>query len=152
MVHYDTIYNNNRLRESLQEWLCEGDYNFAATANFNCHTNLATAKKLLETWQRNVNRKVLGRKWKQAPEDDRLFFIAIPEHQASNLHFHMVLRAPVNSLKAQRIAAKMWRFVVPSGGMWISALDNISDLSRVAAYATKDLWMGKGIEGFIVSE
>lgn len=140
------------MKNALQEWMARGDYNFAATANFNRHTNLTAAKKSLKAWQCNVDKKILGRKWKAAPENDRIFFLAFPEHQASNLHFHMLLRAPVNPLKTQRMATKIWNLVVPSGGMWISALNDIGDLSRVATYATKDLWDGVGIEDFIVSD
>jgi len=152
MIYTNTIHNNNKMRKALQGWLAQGDFNFAATANFNRTTSLHAAGNMLATWQRNVDRGVLGRGWKKKPATDRIFFVAIPEHLNSNLHFHMLLRAPINPIKAQQKAAAEWRFLVPSGGMWISALNDIGDLSRVATYATKDLWNGIGIEGFIVSQ
>jgi len=156
MTYYNTLDNNNKMRKALQGWIAGGDYNFAATANFNRTTTLDAANKKLVQWQCMVNKKILGRGWQNAAATDRLFYIAIPEHQASNLHYHMVIRIPVMlpkyMLKAQRRMAKLWQVAVPSGAMWISALDDIGDLARVATYATKDLWDGKGIDGFIVSD
>ena len=141
------------MRNELQEWITQGDYNFAATANFNRHIRLSEATRLLKSWQCNLDRKVIGKNWKKRPTEDRIFFTAFSEHEASNLHFHMMLRLPVNSLKAQRLAVKLWQFIVPSGSMWISTLSNdIDDRKQVVNYATKDLWNGIGIENFIVSD
>ena len=123
MMVNNTIHKNKQMRDAMVEWLQNEPFNFAFTANFNRPTNFVAAKKVFERWQRIVDRKVLGRKWQEAPTEQRLFWIAFPEHPASNLHYHMLVRAPVNPLKAQRVAAKAWELVVRSGGLWASALD-----------------------------
>jgi len=152
MIFTNTIYKNIKIRQALVEWLEQADFNFFGTANFNCQTTVAGATKLFNEWARLVDRKILRRRVKDAPASDRLFFVAVPEHPNSNLHYHLLLRTPVNPLKAQRIATKYWRLVVPPGELWMPAIGNADDKSRIANYATKDCWNGFGIEDFIVSD
>ena len=151
-MNNNTITQNNNIRNELLKWLQCVPFNFAFTFNFNRPTSFAAAKKDLEAWQRNVDRKVLGRNWKTAPTEQRLFCIGFPEHPSSNLHYHALISAPENPLKVQRVATKMWKFVVPSGDLWVSPLEAESDIRRVAGYATKELWNGVGIENLYISD
>ena len=152
MMNNNTIYKNNQMRDAMVGWLQNEPFTFAFTANFNRPTNFVAAKKALDDWQRIVDRKVLGRKWNEATAEQRLFWVAFPEHPNSNLHYHMLVRAPVNPLKAQRVATKAWELVVPSCNLWASALEDDDDISRFASYATKDLWNGVGITNFVISD
>ena len=152
MNYTNTIDKNNKLCQALVEWLEQGDFNFFATVNFNRPTTVAGATKSLNEWARLIDRKILRRRVKDAPASDRLFFVGVPEHPNSNLHYHLLLNAPVNPLKAQRIATKYWRLVVPSGELWMPTIGDADDKSRIAKYATKDCWNGFGIKDFIVSD
>ena len=148
----NTIDKNIKMRQALFEWLEQGDFNFFGTANFNRQTTVAGATKSLNEWKRLVDRKILRRRVKDAPASDRLFFVAVPEHPNTNLHYHLLLHAPVNPLKTQRIATKYWQLVVPSGDLWMPAIGDADDISRIAFYAVKDCWKGFGIDDFIVSD
>lgn len=153
MMGINTIYKNKRMRDAMVEWLQNEPFNFAFTANFNRTTNFVAAKKLLDQWQRRVDGKLLGkRKWKEAPKEHRLFWIAFPEHPNTNLHYHLLVRAPVNPLKVPQVATKVWKKIVPSGELWASALEEDDDIRQFASYATKDLWNGVGITNFIISD
>lgn len=154
MIFRNTIHKNKEMRKAFHDWLKQGDlnFNFFGTANFNRPTSIVAGRQSLMEWARLVNRKILRRRVFDAPKSDRIFFVAIPEHPTSNLHFHLLLRAPVNPLKTQRLATKVWRMVVSSGELWMPPISDTGDLCRISKYITKDCWDGFGIEDFIISD
>lgn len=148
----NTIHNNIKMCQALRDWLERRDFNFFITANFNRRTSFTAGRKALGKWQDYMNGAILGNGWRQNPVDKHLFYVAIPEHPKSNLHYHMLLKAPVNPQKFLRLANDKWQRIISNGDLHIAALDSADDIRRVAKYSTKDLWNGVGLDELIVSE
>lgn len=142
------------MRVALNEWLTQEDFrfNFYCTANFNCPTNTVTARTNLNKLAYRTNCKILKRSMEYSIPSERILFIAIPEHPDSNLHYHMVMRAPVMPFRAIKIAKKQWKKIVPAGELWTDMIADRDELECITRYITKDCWKGAGVEDFIISE
>lgn len=137
--------------EAWVEWLSSEQFDFAFTANFNRETTLLGAERQLRKWAQNIDRKVLGRKWRNAKAEERVKIIGFPEHPDSNLHYHLVVNAPVNPLKVQKIAVAEWQRLVKSGDLWASALGSPTDVRGFVEYAVKDAaWNGVGLDHAVI--
>ena len=152
-MNFKSTTNGQRLalKDAWVDWLASTDFDFAFTANFNRETTLASAERVLRRWGRDINRKVLGRRWRFAKRHERLLVIGFPEHPDTNLHYHLLVRAPTNPLKVQQLAVAEWNRRVPSGELWTSPLPDAGDVHRFARYALKDAsWNGIGFDAAVI--
>jgi hypothetical protein len=110
--------------------------------------NTETAEKHLRILDAAWNRKLFGKKFFQLPADQRLFYVALPEHK-SNLHYHLLVRVPVavrNSFPA--IIPALWKRQVQSGTVDVREIDNPK---TAVGYALKSLWSDFSRDHFVLS-
>lgn len=148
-----TISQKNRIRSAIRSMVCELEPNYFVTANFNREMTFEGAKRCLRHWHACIDHARLGTKWSKKPSDDRVFFFAFAEHPDTNLHYHLILRAPrlLDRPCFEALAPQVWERVVKGGSLDVQELKTELDVARVSTYATKDLWQDRLLEQWVLS-
>ncbi|MEP5513297.1 MAG: hypothetical protein ABJP71_13630 [Erythrobacter sp.] len=89
---------------------------YFVTLVFNRTTGLHSAARRVERFQAMVDRKLLGTRW-LLKVSLRTQYIAVAEHQNSNLHFHCVFLVPHRLTDFPAIAEQAWHRLAPAGNI-----------------------------------
>lgn len=139
-VIFETIYSRQILRREWHRFLYETSFTRFVTFNFNPHEPLSIAQghKMLAKFGTRINRQLHGQNYHRKPNHDRTWFIAVPEHPDSNLHFHAALFTP-NADNFDAVAVGIWEDdLVPSGQLdFQQKLFDENDRKKIAGYCTK---------------
>lgn len=127
----------------LTDFLVDQDFMWHVTANFNRDMNYAAGRDKIKTWASFVDRKLHGRLYYRKPIEQRMFFVAIPEHGASgyNLHYHLLVRVPAQSKqKFKQLAEPIWCSLEKRGSLHVQDIaDSQEDRERVVSYDLKEV-------------
>lgn len=123
-----------------------------ATLNFNKYLSTNAAYTLLRKFHRELDRTLLKKRFHLLPQDERTFFIAMPEHLNSNFHYHMLMKPPAVEFEYFSSAASLVCVKnFPASSFHISKLNSTNDVRRTSFYSCKDLINQKNYENFVVS-
>ncbi len=154
-INQTYFYKLSVLTPALQEMLIEQNFQWHITANFNRVTTPSNGRDKLKAWSSFIDRKLLGRNYYKKPDDQRLFFVAIPEVGAGSIHLHYHLLAKLPESRHEQfplIAESTWKHFVPEGSLYVQRIANTAeDLKRVVAYDTKDIWKQNNFDNLFFS-
>ena len=107
------------------------------TLAFNRDMNVGGAMYHLKQLHARLDRKALKTNWaKRDPITERLFSISFIEHPLTNLHFHMLWRAPQHEAMLVEAMPGIWKKLFKSGNVITLPILKIDKLSW---YCTKEL-------------
>lgn len=140
-----TPFRDRASRDGLIRWIEENQCDHAVTLATNSQMPLKRALERVREWFYRFERAVRKCRPERLPMDVRLMAFIMPEHVASNVHFHVAVRLvdgqdihPGNLEAIYAIARHQWEVVQPSGDFKIKP---ISDLNGWARYITKDYYV-----------
>lgn len=129
-------------QKQLLEFLLKQNFQFHVTANLNqLMSSYSYGKGKLKIWHAAIDKRLHGHKFYDLPDEDRVFFIAVPEWGTSglNLHWHLLVRVPTESkAKFLEHAPTLWKKFVPPGDMLVQEIP-AADQEKVAGYVLKDI-------------
>jgi hypothetical protein len=144
-------HNNKLVQKGVQQMLAKHDWNYFVTANFNTERTDTGVRQTLKRWHAKLDRRLLGGRWQKKIEQ-RTLFVACCENAATNVHWHMMVKVTEKGQQQfDTTAAALWENEVASGTMDVQRLATKEDELKAASYATKGLWLAKGIESFVLS-
>lgn len=147
-----TYEQNKQMQLAWQQMMCAPDANYFVTLAFNKPISHSMAKKLLGHWQAHVDKRRLGKKWARKGLDERLSFLAVPEHVDSNYHYHLVATVPTECDVFEAWATAEWEKVTRGvGTLEFERITTHEDRIRVASYSTKDAWKSNRNENIVIS-
>jgi len=105
-----------RLRGAWVDWISSHGYTQTATLVFNDYdiTRVDAWRSLTDLHAR-MDRLALGKLWWRKPITERLDSLSFIENPVSNLHYHMLWRAPHLEEKLVEALPGIWKNLVPSG-------------------------------------
>ena len=113
-----------RLRGAWVDWISSRGYTQTATLVFNDYDiTRYGARRSLKALHARMDRLALGLLWQQKPVDERLDSISFNENPASNLHYHMLWRAPRLEGKLIEALPGIWKKLAPSGNVKNRAIE-----------------------------
>jgi len=128
---------NTDYRNGIIELIELQGFRYFTTLAFNRDITANGARHYLKLLHARLDRKALGRNWaKKDPHDERLLSISFIEHPLTNLHFHMLWRAPQHEAMLLGAMPGIWEKLVPSGD--VKTLP-ISKIDKLSWYCTKQL-------------
>jgi hypothetical protein len=150
---------------SIPEWLDRWHYDRFITLATNdpslaIHSSnksgLERMRRLLKEWDARVNRKVVGPKWSERPEDRTWGFYFL-EKAGSNPHWHGLVQFfppwPESREKYEsefdEWAPIYWKQLMPSGSVDIQ---NIADQRGINEYVCKSAGFAVSYENFVVPD
>lgn len=149
----DMTYDHRKeLQVALRNFITDMNLPLFITISFNTEMTYRRAVKVLNELQKNLDRKMFGRRFFKKSKDDRIFFIAVPEHFNSNLHFHKLLKIPKH--KELFFIFNAWfylRQLVPSATIQISRLTTAEDVRATSFYSCKDAINSENYNKFVIS-
>ena len=105
-----------RLRGAWVDWISSHGYTQTATLVFNDYDiTKFDARRSLQALHARLDRLALGKLWWRKPITERLDSISFIENPVSNLHYHMLWRAPRLEEELVEALPGIWRKLVPSG-------------------------------------
>lgn len=120
-------------------WLTKMDLPLFVTLTFAQNLGLARSRKHLGHWFGCLDYHYLGKNWSRRPSDERTEAIAFPENIESNLHYHLLLRLPLEaqqeSFALQRSTLLTHWVETSPGGTCLTLIRN----AGAARYVTKRL-------------
>ena len=123
-----------------------------ATLNFNKYLSTDAAYTLLRKFHRELDRTLFSKRFYEVPEEQRTFFIAMPEHLNSNFHYHMLMKPPALAFKTfSDAASSVCSKNFPASSFHISKLNSTDDVRKTSFYSCKDLINQENYETFVVS-
>lgn len=156
--NYKLPYNKRKeLQRAFRNFLTDLNLPFFMTINFNVNNrpkplSPEEAKKILNKFHRNLDRRLLGRKFYRVARNRRTFFVAMPEHLNSNLHYHLLVRIPpIPEYIFLSAAAYELYQLVPSATLQLTKLASKTDVRMTSFYSCKDLIQEATFENFVIS-
>ena len=145
-----------RARNEIRAWLSDKHFTHFVTLAFNePMVGKERMRQKLKAWDARVNRRLLGKRWRKKT-DERLNWLAIPEKQESNPHWHLLVQILPEQFSEfeereflfgfDAILETTWRMIVPSGTVDVQPVEN----KRVQSYITKQLNLPQNYEDFVV--
>lgn len=158
---------NKRVKESLIEWF--GDLlpdvfdTLAITPNASRRQALST----LVAFTDRVNRKIYGRNYKKNLESNQMFYVACPEGYPHFIHWHMLLKAPIQGDSSKLINGSFWEsysaasFIIAEKMNYVlsnkpidlhgeTLSERIESIRKTSSYTGKSLWYEKSYEDFVI--
>lgn len=147
-------------REAMRDWLTDKHFtHFVTLTSNNQVLSRELMKKRLRSWDARVNRAIVGPKWHKR-YDERINWIAFPEKQNTNPHWHLLLQLLNEQIATfdvpgdngqtpfEKVVASSWISQLPSGSTDVCRIHN-----KAAAYkyASKSLGYGPHFEDFVIS-
>ncbi|WP_417493163.1 hypothetical protein [Maricaulis sp.] len=139
---YGMDFNTPVMRTAVIEWIEGERCDVAITLAFNKSMHLDIALKRLSQWLYQFEHEIRRCRPSRLPKDKRLLAFVVPEHQASNIHFHLAIRlidgedvTPANLDHFLEVGKRLWRQLQPTG---TCDLKRIYDGRGWARYITKD--------------
>jgi hypothetical protein len=128
----NTVYRNGII-----ELIELQDFRYFTTLVFNRDITANGARHFLRELHARLDRKALGRNWaRKDPHNERLLSISFIEHPLTNLHFHMLWRAPQHETMLIEAMPGIWKKLFKSGDVDTKPILKIDKLSW---YCTKEL-------------
>ena len=128
---------NTDYRNGIIELIELQGFRYFTTLAFNRDITVDGARYYLRQLHARLDRKALGRNWaKKDPHNERLLSISFIEHPLTNLHFHMLWRAPQHEAMMIKAMPGIWKRLFKSGD--IKTLP-ISKINKLSWYCTKQL-------------
>lgn len=125
------------------------NFTYFVTLVFNRCETIDSARKKLRMFHQKLDRKILGVDWYKKPHDQRTFFIAFPEHIASNLHYHLLVKVRDEYKgRFEEHAPSVWEGLVKSGSINIQ---EIYDERGLISYCVKEQHKNQNFQSFIIS-
>ncbi|MFN4895006.1 MAG: hypothetical protein ACK5HO_04415 [Pseudomonadota bacterium] len=140
------------LQAALRSFLVNLDLPLFVTLAFNKSLSIAKAQKLLNEFHYQIQKSLWGKKFYRIPAEQRIFFIAFPEHIDSNIHYHLMLKVPPRyrvlfQIHAQNALSR----VLESADLKIEEPQSPEDVIKTKFYSTKDLFNELNYEHFVIS-
>lgn len=140
------------LQAALRSFLVSLDLPLFVTVTFNKSLSIAKAQKLLNEFHYEIQKSLWGKKFYRIPAEQRIFFIAFPEHIDSNIHYHLMLKVPPRyrvlfQIHAQHALSR----VLESADIKIYEPKSPEDVIETKFYSTKDLFNELNYEHFVIS-
>ena len=139
------------IKDGYGELLSAYDFNLFLTLNFHDQMMPERAQAKLRLFDAAFNRRLLGRKWSEKLNEDRLFYFAAAENLTGNAHWHLLVLATCPA-KARAIGKLAWDKVAPEGSYHakiIGAAPDPQDYRKtVTKYVTKQFANEKQYEIF----
>jgi len=109
--------DKQKLREAYINWIEDHDFKYFTTLIFNFHgyNSLYSVNRSLKRLHAELDSKALGKFWSKKPIDQRLTSMSFLENKDSNMHFHMLWRAPIHEEKLLQELPIIWDKLVPAG-------------------------------------
>ena len=105
-----------RLRGAWVDWISSHGYTQTATLVFNDYEiTRYGARRSLKALHSRLDRLALGKLWQKKSREERLDSISFIENPATNLHYHMLWRAPRLEEELVEALSGIWKKLVPSG-------------------------------------
>ena len=140
------------LQAALRSFLVNLDLPLFVTLAFNKSLSVAKAQKLLNEFHYEIQKSLWGKKFYRIPAEQRIFFIAFPEHIDTNIHYHLMLKVPPRyrvlfQIHAQNALSR----VLESADLKIEEPQSPEDVIKTKFYSTKDLFNERNYEHFVIS-
>jgi len=140
------------LQAALRSFLVNLDLPLFVTVTFNKSLSIAKAQKLLNEFHYEIQKSLWGKKFYRIPAEQRIFFIAFPEHIDSNIHYHLMLKVPPRYRVLFQIhAQKALSRVLESADVKFKEPQSPADVIKTKFYSTKDLFNELNYEHFVIS-
>ena len=148
-----SFYNNRQeLKEALRTLVLSTEPKVFATAVFNDYASPERGRAAMKRLHAKIDLKLFGRYFYKTAAKKRTFFFAFPENISSNLHYHLLVRPPANKIERFiNVAPKVWQDICPQGNLKLALLSTEEDRQKVSFYSTKDTFIEKNFENFIIS-
>ena len=147
-------FHNNRqeLKEALRKLVLSTEPRIFATAVFNDYASPERGRAAMKRLHAKIDLKLFGRYFYKTTPEKRTFFFAFPENINSNLHFHLLIRPPQDRTeRLLAVAPHIWKTICPQGNLKLDLLSSEEDRQKVSFYSTKDSFIEKNFEHFIIS-
>lgn len=140
------------LQAALRSFLVNLDLPLFVTVTFNKSLSIAKAQKLLNEFHYEIQKSLWGKKFYRIPAEQRIFFIAFPEHIQTNIHYHLMLRVPREYQERFKSSAqKALSRVLASADLQIDEPPSITDVTKTKFYSTKEISNELNYEHFVIS-
>lgn len=147
---YTYSAGQRQLQSAWRDFVADQTWNFWITLNFNREATFEGAKAKLIALDARLNRAILGSDWAKKPQDQRLRFVAFPEHPDSNFHYHVFMFSPkTDGLDA--LVTKHWEKLVPGGQAHVCTPEQAEDWEVLSGYSTKALGQSRLMDNVVVS-
>lgn len=143
------------MQGALRQMLLKQSHSHWVTLNFHDHYKQDVTEKKLRLWSMNVLRRLFDCvEFAGTATADLFRFTALPEVTIrGDPHFHLLLWVdPRRAAYFERIAAKLWKNIVPTSSADIQRLmQTEGDYKRVIEYATKLSHLPRFNSNFVAS-
>lgn len=140
----------------MRRWLSEKHFTHFVTLAFNePEVGKMRMRQSLKHWDACANRALLGKRWRKKV-DERLNWIAIPEKQQANPHWHVLMQILPDQFEEfeerepylgfEDVLSTLWRKIVPSGTVDVQLVES----KGAHTYVTKQLNIPENFEDFVV--
>ena len=151
--HYMALHDRKIYQKAFIQWINDNSLDAYITLNFNCDITLDIAKNKLAHFFAKLDRKLIGPKWKEKPED-RTLMIVLPENIDSNFHYHALgTLSPkaygMSEDDIEDLISDIWETVLPAGSTHFAF--NTYNQKVIPDYISKQLIRHGRIEQFILS-
>ena len=119
-------------RRALTQLMHDIRPDFWVTLALNQPHSLHRAGRKLEHLQAMIDRSLIGPSWRKK-DTLRTLYIAIAEHEFSNLHFHAVFSVPARRDGFAEAAVRAWRVLARAGDVDVQPYRSIG----ASSYSTK---------------
>jgi hypothetical protein len=144
--------NKIELKEGIRQLVLSTNPLIFGTGVFNDYASLERGRYTLKRAHGRIDRAIFGRSFKYVPMKDRTFFFAFPERITFNLHYHLYIRPPLGKLERfMEVAPNIWKEICPSGNLALDPIISETELRKGSYYITKDCFMERNFENFIIS-
>lgn len=151
MSNYSSLKYRRVLRSAVDDWLLSLDFFWFVTLNINAPANFQSGRRLLKHFGARLDRELLGPRFYKKDIDLRTLFVAVPEHEHSNLHYHVLLKFKAAGDRTrdelERLIARAWGDVIRSGTVWVREIYD----EGAARYTAKDLLKSEHFCEFVIS-
>lgn len=125
-------------------WIVSSKCDHAVTLVFNKSLPLPVAIERLKAWLWEWEKYIFRCRPNRLPAHKRLLAFIVPEHQSTNIHFHLAIRlvdgrdvTPMNLADVIGEAERLWTRAHPYGDIRV---ERIYDRRGWARYITKDCY------------
>lgn len=151
MPDYNSLKYRRARRSAFDAWMLTLEFSWFVTLNINAPATFQSGRRLLRHFGARLDRALLGPRFHKKDIGLRTLFIAVPEHEHSNLHYHVLLKFNAagdrSRLELERLIARSWGSIIRSGTVWV---DEIYD-EGAARYTAKDLLKPEHFNEFVMS-
>ena len=94
--HWNTLKTAAELRKAFVDGFGNDEFQLATTLTFSRHIDKATAERTLDQFVARLSKLLYGPYWHK--KGHKIRFVAVPEREGENLHYHLAIHIPVEHL------------------------------------------------------